>query len=96
MDVINFAHAKRRIETKHQEECELKTAFKLRYLSNPELFREYRTYRSTLEDTSLDAGSEKIDTESLIYLCEVALEVAARGLLEDFDHRYNFTLGIVD
>lgn len=96
MEVINFAQAKRRIQNRHQEEAELKTAFKLRYLSNAELFREYRTYRNTLEDTNLDASEEKLDTNSLIYLCEVALEVAARGLLEDFDKRYNFVLNVVE
>jgi hypothetical protein len=95
MNVINFVQAKRRIQAKHQEESEIKTAFKLRYLSNSELFSEYKSYRCTLEDTSLDAG-EKIDTESLIYLCEVALEVAARGLLEDFDKRYNFMAGLIE
>jgi hypothetical protein len=91
MKVISFAHAKKRILDKQHEECETKTSFKLKCLTNAELFDEYKFYRHTLEDTSLDCGG-KVDTESLIYLCEVALEVAARGLLEDFDKRFNFVI----
>ena len=95
MDVINFYEAKKKIQCKHQKECDVQTTFKLRFLSNSELFNEYKAYRSTLEHTGLDAG-EKIDTDSLIYLCEVALEVAARGLLEDFDKRFIFVTGIIE
>ena len=95
MNIINFEEAKRKIINKHHEENEIKTTFKLRYLSNADLFGEYKSYRTTLEETSCDTA-DRIDTESLIYLCEVALEVAARGLLEEFDKRFNFIAGIVE
>lgn len=95
MNIIDFTEAKRSIFSKRRKKNESLCSIKLRYMSNCELFREYKVYRETLED--LNCNCEDVtDSENLVYLCEVMMEVVTRGLLEDFNRRFDCFTGIVE
>ncbi len=94
MKVIEFVEAKKDVLNRRYRQQELVSALKIRGMSNELLYDEYKLYRVTLDEADV-ANKENADSMSLIYLCEVMMEVAHRGLVEDFCRRFETNLRVV-